>query len=158
MSFTISLHKCLNDPNVVPKNLSPAMFELTGTLRNESSVIDPVILVEGDITQYSQCNYMVILSFNRYYYITDMVSIRNNIVEIHAHVDVLQSYKDQFLRLNAIIERQENDNVYNLYLADDVFRVYQNNEIVVRNFPNSLSNYTFVLTVAGPEGVTPPSE
>lgn len=149
MAFTIVLQRCLNDPVTVPKALTTVM-EMSGTLRNETSIIDPVILIEADVGDISQCNYLTIPIFHRFYFIRDIVSMRNDIVELHCHVDVLQTYRDQFMRVNCIIERQANYN--NLYLNDGVFKFYQNPQVIIKAFPLSFSNQSYVLTIAGPAG------
>lgn len=147
MAFNIELYKCLNDPKTVPKSLS-GNIQLIGTLRNESSIIDPVILIEADIATLSSYNYCIIPSFSRFYFIQDMVSVRTSLVELHCHVDVLQTYRDQYMRINCIIERQAN--YYNLYLNDGVFKAYQNPQVITKTFPNGLTNNTFVLLASGP--------
>lgn len=88
----ITLYNNSSEPNKISKNLTPINIALSGSLRNESEVVNPVVLVEGDISALQNANYARIESFGRYYYITDMKSIRNTIVELHLHTDVLMSF------------------------------------------------------------------
>lgn len=84
-------------------------------LKDRSSITDPVILLENEnIFNY---NYISIPRFDRAYFITDVYSVRNNLWEIHCHVDVLYSFRTQIKSLTALIERQENS--YNSLLIDD---------------------------------------
>ncbi len=78
---------------------------------------------------------------------TDIKSVNNNLWEITARVDVLSTYAIQIRAQTAVIKRQENS--WNLYLDDPQFKVYQNPNIVVKNFPNGFSTQNFVLAVAG---------
>lgn len=88
----ITLYNNSSEPNKISKHLTPISTALSGSLRNESELVDPVVLIEGDISSLQNANYARIDSFGRYYYITEMKSIRNNIVELHLHTDVLMSF------------------------------------------------------------------
>ena len=90
---------------------------------------------------------MTILTFGRSYFVNNITSVRNGVFEISAHVDVLSSFKTQIRGNAAIIRRQENK--WNLYLNDGVFKVYQNPMVLTKEFPNGFSAPEFVLAVAG---------
>ena len=134
MAFEIQCFWNKSDNNVVNKSIQ-AVVQLTGTLRNESEVVDPVILLEID--DPNKFNYLYIPAFKRYYYVKERTSVRNNIVEVSAHCDVLMTYKAQFLGLPAVISRNAHD--YNVYLPDDQFSALGYERVQVRKFPNSLS-------------------
>lgn len=146
MSFNVLLQVNSSEKYRVNKSVS-TLITLTGTLKNETSIIDPVILVEGDLTSYATCNYMTIETFGRSYFITNIRSVRENLFEVSGHVDVLSSFKSQLLSNSGIIKRQENS--WNLYLNDGTFKVYQNPQIVTKEFPYGFSSPEFVLAVAG---------
>ena len=74
---------------------------LTGALRDESSVINPSFLIQ--YTNPSAYNYCYIAEFGRYYFITDIVSVRTNLWRINCTVDVLMSFKTQILNLNVTV-------------------------------------------------------
>lgn len=88
MSFNITLQVCASEPNRVTKELT-LITTLSGTLKSETSIINPVLLIEGDLTSFINCNYLTIPIFGRSYFVTDIRSIRSNLVEVTAHVDVL---------------------------------------------------------------------
>lgn len=90
--MTITLYNNSSEPNKISKHLTPVSTALSGSLRNESEMVNPVVLIEGNISSLQNANYARIESFGRYYYITEMKSIRNNIVELHLHTDVLMSF------------------------------------------------------------------
>lgn len=146
MAFQIVLQTNNSEKNKLDKDLV-AISTVSGTLKNESSIIDPVILIEGDLAALVNCNYMTIPAFGRSYFIKNIRSIRNNLVEVSAHVDVLSSFASQIRSNVAIVHRQENR--WNLYLNDGTFRIYQNPMVLTREFPSGFSTFEFVLAVAG---------
>ena len=85
----ITLYKTSEENNKIDKTLSEP-YNMTGSLRNESSVIRPSILVE--IENPTNYNYMYIPDFGRYYFIKEMTSVRTNLWRLDCEVDVLKSY------------------------------------------------------------------
>lgn len=135
-----------SDPKKLSKDIRP-IASLSGTLRDASSIIDPVIRIEGDVSQYVQCNYMTIPDFGRSYFIRDIVSENTSIFTVFAHVDVLSTYATQIRVNRGIVHKQEND--WNLYLNDGTFKIYQNPQVVTKDFPNGFDAQEFILAVAG---------
>lgn len=146
MAFQVLLQTNNSEKNKLDKDLA-TISTISGTLKNETSIVDPVILIEVDLTNLINCNYMTIPSFGRSYFVTNIRSIRRNLVEVSAHVDVLSSFASQIRNNAAIVRRQENR--WNLYLNDGVFKVYQNPMVLTREFPSGFSTFEFVLAVAG---------
>ena len=152
--FPIVLSVCTDDNNKVTKTMT-ASTTLNGTLRGESSIVNPVVLVEGNTFGY---NYAYIAQFNRYYYVVDMISIRENLTELHLHCDVLMTYGSGIRSLTGLVIRQEND--YNLFLSDPLIRTYANPHVLTRAFPGGFSSNQerFVLLVLGSGGTNPNPE
>ena len=124
---------------------------LSGTLREGSSLIDPVIIVEGSIISLRKCNYMTIGKFGRKYFVNNISSIRQGLIEISAHVDVLTTYKAKIRENRAIIKRSQGN--YNLYLNDGSLKVQQNPKISTKAFPQGfITSIEFVLAIAGGSG------
>lgn len=142
--MTIQLMLCTDPPNKVGKTTS-LVEELTGALRYPSSIIDPVITIERSTP--TGFNYARIPDFGRYYYVTNITSDNNNIVTIACHVDVLNSFASGIRGCNAIIRRQENS--FNLYLDDGIFKAYQNTKHKIVAFPNPFSDFSYILAIAG---------
>lgn len=159
MSFQIVLYSNLSATNVVTKELTEVRT-ITGTLRRGASIIDPVLLVEdNDSTlQGNGVNYLYVAEFNRYYYITNIVSVNYTLWEIHCHVDVLMSYAEGIKAQTAVVARQEN--TYNLMLDDGFFMSYQNPKIQSKYFSvaDPFETQEFVLIVAGSTGTTPTNQ
>lgn len=119
-------------------------------LKDDTSVLDPVIILQTSDNIFSY-NYMYISDFGRYYFIKDIVSLNNNRWQITAHVDVLETYKQQILSNEAVIKRSEK--LFNLYLDDPEFKTYNYDQIQTLKFknPGGAFNKTmnFVLVVNG---------
>lgn len=144
--MTVSLYVNYSEPNRLSKNIS-AIGSFSGNLKGECSVINPTILIEaGNI---SGANYMYIGSFGRYYYITDIVSVRDGLWMVSGHVDVLTTYASSIRACSALVSRQESD--YNLYLTDDRFLVDTRREYSTIAFPGRAPSGgdSLVLTIAG---------
>lgn len=146
MSFSITLQKNYSEPIRLDKNITD-ITTVSGTLKASTSVIDPVIMIECDLGDVADCNYMSIPSFKRSYFVTDIRSVSNNIVEFTCHVDVLSTYKNGIRANTGIVKRQQN--LWNLYLNDGSLKVYQNPNVVTKAFPSGFNTQEFVLAVAG---------
>lgn len=146
MSFNIRLCHNNSEENRVTKTI-PEVVTVIGELKENTSIYNPSILIEGDLTSIKGVNYAYIPQFDRYYFITDITSVRHNLIRLDMRCDVLMSFKDDILNSNAIVSR--NETKYNLLLNDGVFRVYQDRIIWQKDFPQGFSNSEFVLAVSG---------
>lgn len=144
--FDISFYVNSSEKNKVDKTLT-LITTISGVLKESTSIIDPVIVIEGSLSAFTGCNYMQIETFDRSYFVNNIRSISNGLIEISAHVDVLSTYKNAIRRNQAIIRKQQN--TWNLYLNDGSLRVYQDPEIIVKTFPSGFTKQEFVLAVAG---------
>ena len=144
--MTINFYTNQSEKNRLDKTLVSA-FDLNGELKEDCSIIDPVIKIAADVSSMASVNYLYIPSFSRYYFINNVISINNDICEVHAHVDVLSTYKDEIRAQRAIVSRQEKK--WNLYLNDGVFKTYQNPYIITKAFSSGFTSQHFVLSVAG---------
>lgn len=141
----IELYTNNSEVESVVKDLT-TLQTLDGTLREATSILNPTIKIEG-LTDIDKINYMYIPEFGRYYFVNDIRSIRNNLFEVSAHVDVLMTYAEEIKQQRGVIRRQEN--VWNTYLDDGTFKAYQNPVIVTKVFPNGFNDNSFVLALSG---------
>ena len=144
--MTINVYSTDSPQNQIGKILS-SVDTLTGTLKENCSRSTPVILVEADMTTLTAANYMYITEFSRYYFIEDIVSVRNGLCEIHGRIDVLESFKTQILNSKVILKRQRD--TWNLYLNDGSFLTYANDVMYTLNFPTSIDGYSVLLATVG---------
>lgn len=146
MSFNIILQRNNSEPERLTKEISNIMT-VSGELKAETSIIDPIIMIECDLSDVVKCNYITIPAFGRSYFVNNIRSIRNRLVEFSCHSDVLSSFADEIRSNRAIIRKQEND--WNLYLNDGSFKVYQNPIVLTKAFPSGFTTQEFVLAIAG---------
>lgn len=144
--FSVVIQRNNSEVSHVTKSLTD-LVTFTGRLRESCSITDPIILFESDLTSFAGANYMTIASFGRSYFINEIVSVGANLVEVHAHVDVLSSFAAEIKANTGIVLRQAHD--WNLYLADDVIRCYNNPIIHTMEFPSGFSGSSYVLLIAG---------
>ena len=145
MSFSISLQNNSSPINKIGKAIS-TIKTATGSLKNESDVIRPEILIECDSSILS-ANYMTIDTLHRKYFIEEIQSVRNNLWLVQARVDVLDTYASQILANSAVVLRQENN--FNLLLNDGVFKCKQDPRIFYRKFPSGLGDFNYILITQG---------
>lgn len=151
--MNIVLSRYTNERNAVSKDVT-AITTLSGDLKNECDIIDPVIQIEipagtPQATLVYNCNYAYIADFGRYYFITGIKGIAKGIIEISLHVDVLYSWKTQILAQSCIVARQEKSDYACLHLSDSYIRTYNDPYHLTKEFPTGFSTTKFILAVAG---------
>lgn len=143
--MTIQLYRTISPREKVSKTITAVGSALTGTIKEESSIIDPVILISAQ--DLPDVNYMYITDFKRFYYITNIVCDYNGMFELHAHVDVLMSNASIIRQQRVITAKQQNR--YNLYLNDPDYRTYADPWVITREFPSGFSDPCYLLTLRG---------
>lgn len=128
--FEIHTYKSSAEQNRVDKtNFLTADMIISGVLREASSLIHPSITFTSDIIP--TFNYVYIPIFNRYYYVTDITSIKNKLWQMSLTVDVLMTYKEALLACTGYIDRNENE--YNGLIPDGMISL-QKGEVIETNF------------------------
>lgn len=142
----INLYITSDEKNVIEKRMS-LPYVIEGSLKNESSVVDPTIVIRDE--NPINYNYCYIESFRRYYFITNMRSIRNNVWELYLHVDVLMSYKEQIKQCPVILETSEQTGV-SPYVTSDAYQTTVKTKTDIISFSSGLSdNGEYILITAG---------
>ena len=135
-----------SEKNKINKFLSRELT-MDGNLRDECSVINPTILVEH--SNLSNYNYVYIPEFKRYYFITEMTIVRNNLWRISLKVDVLESFKFNILNLSCIVDKQQYEN-YGNNIDDGSYINKADSFVEIANYPNGFnSSGEFILITAG---------
>lgn len=140
----ITLGVCVSDRREINKVIQ-SQETISGTLRNESGVLNPVILIEHN--NPSAFNYLSIGDFNRHYFITEIEHVREKLWRIYAHVDVLYTYKNQIMSSNAIIDKSTNG-YDDKYINDGMWISKVKTKTDVVSFPNGLSETGCFLLMA----------
>ena len=147
MAFTISLFKTVSENNRVVKTLTDEK-QLSGELRNQTSVLNPSIIIES-ADNISTYNYAYIPEFSRYYYITEIISVRTNCWAISLRCDVLMSYKDEIRSMSVILNNTQETGLSN-YLSSPNWVNLVKTKTDIKTFPKGLSNEgEFILITAG---------
>lgn len=149
MAFNIKLYNNTSPVEKIGKDLTGELIISDVVLKRDTSILRPVLLVSAESSVYLY-NYMYIEEFGRYYFIDDIRSVNNNIWEISAHVDVLETYKEAILSNSAIIENTERNGA-NMYLYDpEIMKVNCKHKTDIINFPEGLLDTgEFILITAG---------
>lgn len=142
----IGLYNNYSEKNVIEKTID-SLLPLNGNLKSDSSITDPVILIEME-TPISH-NYCYIPSFNRYYFIVDIRNIRNNLWELHLHVDVLMSFKEDIKKSVAIMDSTESENI-STYLDNGIYRTLAKDKTDIISFSSGFNDEgEYILITAG---------
>ena len=143
----IILYQNNSPSNFITKSLVNEI-KLNGSLREQSSIIDPEILIEAE--NLARYNYMYIAEFKRFYYINDLTSVRKGLWRVKGHVDVLNTYRSEIKSHQAIISKQEKTSDAELYFDDSSFIVKNQKYIETVNFPSGLNqDGEYILITAG---------
>ena len=102
--MTIIFYNSENEKNVVVKQLSNGTT-MTGTLRMPTSVLNPIVIIEN--ATFPTWNYAYISEFNRYYFVSNVISVNENLWQIEMKVDVLMSFNLNILTQTAFVSRNE---------------------------------------------------
>ena len=142
----IKLQKNTSEANRINKKIN-LILETEGTLKEECSLINPVVLIETNKDIINQFNYVTIPLFNRKYFVVNVEVVRMNIYRLHLHCDVLSSFADELKNCEAIVSKNENS--YNLYIDDGSLQTYNTPIILTKDFPSGFNTTSYVLAVAG---------
>ena len=113
------------------------------TLKQPTSLNSPVFVINNDTFSFNYC------SFNgAYYFISDIVSLRNDIWEVHCTKDVLATYRSQILASRAYILY---DNIGNPEIVDNRIAIETSNSVLANSvpFPNISSTGRYIMTCVG---------
>ena len=144
--MNITFYRNNSEYNTIKKDIQE-LLSFTGTLRSDSSIIDPIITVEVTSNVVPTINYCYISEFERYYFVNNITAIRNYLWEFSMHVDVLMTYADAILENYAIIQRNANE--FDLLLNDGIFVTQQKPRKSAHQFPNGFTHHDYVLAIAG---------
>lgn len=134
-AFEIDLYQNTAERNRVDKiNYLTLQGTLQGALRGECSLTSPVITLELD--DVPTFNYVYIEKFGRWYYVTDITSLRANLWMISLTVDVLMTYKDGIQMCSAFIDRNENS--YDPFIVDNKLPLKQGQTITEYTLNNTV--------------------
>lgn len=145
--FDVILMTNTSPKNYLDKNLT-TVSTVSGVLRDESNIVNPSILVEMNSVP-AVVNYLYVGEFGRYYFVNDIVSVRNGLWRFDCTSDPLTSFKSQIRACTGIIKRAESADAFNVMLDDGSFKAYNNPVVITKEFPSGFTTKNYVLAVAG---------
>lgn len=111
-----------SDNNVVSKQLEHLTYGSDNIVEvkitKDCSFAKPILLLGSANFDFSNCNYLFLDTFNRYYYIEDIEISNNGMIYLHCWVDVLMSFRIYLIDIYTTIERQESASLCNPYIED----------------------------------------
>lgn len=127
--------------------------DLTGDLKQDTSIITPQILIspiQGGIAPSSLYNYAYIAKFARYYFVSDWVWI-GNMWQVNLRLDVLASWRASIGSSSQYVTRSAS--AYNLNITDTIYPAtvdYSISSIALTNvFQPVIANGIWVIGVIG---------
>lgn len=152
MAINAKWYKNTDEPNKLNKTLTSGS-NISLTFKEPVDLTNPVFIISNLSLLNVTYNYVEVpLSSQdkRYYFITGVKSVANNVWEISCHVDVLMTYNTQIQALNGTLDRSSSN--FDTYLSDpNIIRKEAYPLMQTKKFPNSIasSDYHFFLTTAG---------
>ena len=148
-------YTCTADNRVVDKGKYLNLLGIYSgvMLKSNESIMNPTIILQvndtAEMENLAKCNYLWLDSINTAYYVTDIKFLGGLRVQLNCKEDVLYTYKDDIYKLSAVVMRQEN--VYNRYLDDKIYKTYNYRRVQTKAFPNGFdkANPHYILITAG---------
>lgn len=141
----IDLFICKDDNNVVDKTLESVHHFHNAQLKDDFNVLGGSLIMP---VEYSDYNYCFIPSFNRYYFMKNII-LDGNRMMCDLSIDVLMTYKDEIKELECIIGR--NRNIFNRYISDNETVSSTKKRIQNKTFPYEFTpnSNAILITIGG---------
>ena len=137
-----------SEKNVIGKTFTSgtgSRLKIEGNTFFNQSILSPVFIIPA--TEVYTYNYAYVPTLHRYYFITDIVALENNMLEVHMQVDPLQSFKTEILACKAICSRSEWRNNY--LINDGAMMVKQPQIVKTIQFVKGKQKFSFLRGEAG---------
>lgn len=135
--------KRVNSTKVPDASVSGTTYNVV--FKMPTSRRNPTIRINADAFNFNYC-----LLEGKYYFVTDIVSVRNDLWDVNLSIDVLGSYRAEILATTAYVlyDTTGNSEIVDSRLAINTSRTIAENSVA---FPNTLAAGTYVLTCVGQE-------
>lgn len=149
MSITVSFATSSKRENSTKQLTMVANHDCT--FKNGCSMLNPTLFLELDTPTFP--NYTAFKIEDRYYNITDIRSVRNNLFEVSGEVDVLATYKSNILATTAYVIY---DNTENTELPDNRLPMVTTKSVSASTTACPLvpDSGTYILSITGAHGST----
>ena len=147
--MNLTLYYNSSERKVIGKTLQ-SIGNVTGVLKGDASIMNPVFILESDNNYLSGVNYLYWQEGGRYYYIDDIQMLTGGRMVFYCSVDVLQTFRNEIKAQTAIIDKQESPLQTNLYLNDGSFVDTEQTFNEIKNFQYGFNETgEFILINAG---------
>lgn len=133
--MTITLSNTTDEVEVLDKTLTDSVTKECVLVNTD--VLNPILKLESNVVDK---NYVYIPAFNRYYFVSSPETINGMHTLLHCSVDVLMSYKDEIMELDAYISRNEFD--ANFLLNDSSMPLLAEKKLVVKGFGDDMISFS----------------
>lgn len=118
--MNVTLYNNMSENNVLNKTKN-YIKDVQAVAKGVISIENPVVILDFD-ESILDCNYMYIADFDRYYFcsLTPMIGGK---IEVAGAVDVLDSFANEILQLDCIINKQQNVSQGSMYFNDGSYNV-----------------------------------
>ena len=144
----VKLYKMTSDVLCYNKT-KELIAETNCKFKSPIDIESPTIRIKIDsnsLISYEKCNYLEIPKFNRFYFVTKIVGICDDIIEISCESDVLSS--NDITTITALVERQEFKR--NTQIIDNELILQSNNNLIVKTVGNPvITDYSIYITTCG---------
>lgn len=126
--ITINLYKNRAEKNRVFKSsYLTVVGTMTGVFKDVTAVTNPSIIIETEQVDFNYCH---IPALNRYYFVEEIISVKNKLWQIRLKVDVLMTYGNKIKQQTGLVSR--NQYLYNDELIDSERIVMNNPKVEVQ--------------------------
>ncbi len=134
--------------NYVNKVLSNDTKLTFYTKNQNTDIMNPSIILNGDVAGFCGFNYAYIPEYGRYYFVSPPI-ISGKTVYLKMHVDVLYTYRAIIMKSPCIAIRSSNRG--NLYFQDDYIQFEEGYRYNVSKFPYRFDaeSGTYILCISG---------
>lgn len=144
----IQLYYNASERKVIGKVITAIGSPITCIVKGDSSIMNPVFILEANEAYPVGINYLYWQDTERYYFIDDIQVLTGSRMALYCTVDVLESFSSEIKNQVAIVDKQQND--ANLFFDDGSFVKDSRHFYTVKSFPNGFNdNGEFVLITAG---------
>lgn len=141
----LRLYNNVSENNALPKQLT-LLSKRQVEIKPGTSITEPVFILSGNFAP-NEFNYCHVDTFDRYYFVKDIVALSNDMWEIHARIDVLESFYNEIMQNQYLVARQEHNN--NPMIVDDKIISRVSSEITKKVIGNVGNSITYAITVTG---------
>lgn len=144
--MTITIGKCFSDHERLDKVVSN-IETVNARIKEDTSIVDPTFILNTPGTV--DFNYVTVPAWGRKYFVRNIIAMPGERVAVSCHVDVLSSFASGIRAAQAIVDKQESQDIASKYIDDGSYVMECRDTMQAFNFPNSFDSQANILITAG---------